>query len=101
MTVIISGAREARETRAAVTILRLTPHEWSETVRRLVARQIDVQLCISGIRIAKIGGKIARIKAIRKIATDDGFNWETGFGLKDAKEWVEAQYADYGKGRPV
>ena len=40
-------------------------------------------------------GKIERIRVLRQIAIDEG--WQ-GWGLKTSKDWVEAVFADNGSG---
>lgn len=67
------------------------PFGWDRQKRRQVGGKIDANLeC--GNR------KIARIKAIRILADKSGWNRDSGFGLKEAKFWVEETWADGGNG---
>ena len=66
------------------------PWELGRIARRRLAEEISAMAEIQGH-----GHKIDRIKVLRQIARDRGWN---DFTLRDTKEWVEAAYAENGSG---
>jgi hypothetical protein len=69
------------------------PFKMSRLQRRKLAKRLDAE--VVDWRMSR---KIARIKALRLIAQDEGWIGQHCFGLKAAKEWVECAFDDYGSG---
>lgn len=69
---------------------RRKPWELGRIARRRLAEEVSATAEVEGH-----GHKLDRVKVLRRIAGDRG--WDD-FTLRDTKEWVEAAYAENGSG---
>ena len=68
------------------------PFKLSKRKRREIGREIDAQIGQSP------NLKLHRIKLVSRLGRDSGWNYDNGFGLREAKFWVEETWADNGNG---